>query len=229
NTIQDMIQNDVIQSTMPDPLYEPEPYAAIVANQIHTCNEKCRRPNLIMQMCKKGFLRPYSESTHYEEATVKYLTTDPPPIRTRSVLPVHMIDENDENSYYNDTIMKYMHRSRIPEFENLTYPQYFKKYSVTPSCPTSRSIVHRDELFNYVVKCKKEIIIKYHQLKIDDGELYFYQQLLLNQSARSEADYKSDSSQTYQDKFLLLHPTFLSDLQNQTANTHYSRLTNLNN
>ncbi|CAG8844587.1 40366_t:CDS:1, partial [Gigaspora margarita] len=125
--------------------------------------------------------------------------------------------------------MKYMHRPRIPEFENLTYPQYFEKYSVTPSHPTSRSIVHRDELFNYVVKRKKEIIIRYHQLKIDDGELYFYQQLLLNHPARSEADYKSDPSQTYRDKFLLLHPTFLSDLQNQTAITHHSRLTHLNN
>ncbi|CAG8838135.1 38573_t:CDS:2, partial [Gigaspora margarita] len=117
--------------------------------------------------------------------------------KTRSVLPVHMIDENDENPYYNDTIMKYIHRLRIPEFENLTYPQYFEKYSVTPSRPTSHSIVHRDELFNYVVKRKKEIIIRYYQLKIDDGELYFYQQLLLNHPARSEANYKSDPSQTY--------------------------------
>ncbi|CAG8786816.1 10579_t:CDS:2 [Cetraspora pellucida] len=156
NTIQDMIQNDVIQSTMPDPLYEPELYAAVVANQIHTCNEKCRRPNLITQTCKKGFPRPYSESTHYEE--VKYLTTDPPPIRTRSILPIHMIDENDENPYYDDTIIKYMHRPCIPEFENLTYLQYFEKYFITPSHPTTtHRIIHHDELFNYVVEHMKEL------------------------------------------------------------------------
>ncbi|CAG8641821.1 2677_t:CDS:2, partial [Gigaspora rosea] len=44
--------------------------------------------------------------------TMKFLTTDLPPTRTRSVLPTYMIDEDDENPYYNDTIMKYMHQPR---------------------------------------------------------------------------------------------------------------------
>ena len=55
NTIDEMISNDVIRSTIPDPLLEPELYAAVVTNQIHTCNAKYRGPAAPGQMCKKGF------------------------------------------------------------------------------------------------------------------------------------------------------------------------------
>src|SRR6266540_5724171 len=41
NSIETMISNNVIRSTIPDPLYEPELYAAVISNQIHTCNQKC--------------------------------------------------------------------------------------------------------------------------------------------------------------------------------------------
>src|ERR1044072_331428 len=54
-------------------------------------------------------------------ATVKFLTTEPPNTRTRTILPAHMIEEDDENPYYDDTITKYILRLHIPEFENLTY------------------------------------------------------------------------------------------------------------
>ncbi|CAG8767678.1 16622_t:CDS:1, partial [Racocetra fulgida] len=37
-----------------------------------------------------------------------------------------------------------------PEFENLTYPQYFEKYLITPSPPPSMPChVYRDDLSNY--------------------------------------------------------------------------------
>ncbi|CAG8853970.1 36282_t:CDS:1, partial [Gigaspora margarita] len=44
---------------------------------------------------------------------------------------------DNENLYYDDTIMKYM-SPHDPDFENLTYSQYFEKYSITssPSAPT---------------------------------------------------------------------------------------------
>ena len=59
-------------------------------------------------------------------ATVKYLTTNPPNARTRAILPIYMIDEDDENPYYDNTITKYMSRPLFPEFDNLTYSQYFE-------------------------------------------------------------------------------------------------------
>ena len=68
-----MISNDVIRSTIPDPLYEPQLYAAVIANQIHTCNEKCQGPAPPSQTCKKGFSRPLSETTHYDEGNSHYI------------------------------------------------------------------------------------------------------------------------------------------------------------
>ena len=43
-------------------------------------------------------------------ATVKFLTTEPPPTRPSTIFPIYMIDDDDENPYYDDTIMKYMLR-----------------------------------------------------------------------------------------------------------------------
>jgi len=73
NTIETMITNDVIRSTVPDPLYEPELYAAVIANQIHTCNEKCNGPAIPGQTCKKGFSHPFSQTTHREEGNCCYI------------------------------------------------------------------------------------------------------------------------------------------------------------
>lgn len=323
NSIELMISKDIIRSTIPNPLYEPELYAAVIANQIHTCNHHCQGPAPPGQTCKKGFPRPYSQTTHYEEGNsryiykcltqadswvvpyhpailllwdahmniqyitnkgfaqymskyivktepshifniyendlfrqhiiarrlssmelmflllghpicnsstnVKFLTTEPPPTRTRTILPVHMIDEDDENPYYDDTITKYMSRPHSSEFDNLTYIQYFERYSISPSRPsnTSRQI-YRDDLSNYVIKRSKEIIIRYRFLKIEDGELYFYQQLLLNVPTRSENNYKNNPNDTYREKFLSLFPDFLTNLQNQTSNTYQSQINHLN-
>jgi hypothetical protein len=55
-------------------------------------------------------------------ATVKFLTTKPPNTRTHIILSTYMIEEDNENPYYDDTITKYMSRPHTSEFENLTYP-----------------------------------------------------------------------------------------------------------
>jgi len=163
-------------------------------------------------------------------ATVKFLTTEPPNIRTRAIIPIYMIEEDDENPYYDDNIMKYMARPHLPEFDNLTYPQYFERYSITPSSPASTPRqIYRDELGNYVVKRSKEIVTRYQFLKIEDGEPYFYQQLLLRIPARNESDYKITLNGTYREKFLSLFPDFLDELQNQITNTQQSRIIQLNN
>ncbi|RHZ82934.1 hypothetical protein Glove_102g35 [Diversispora epigaea] len=116
-----------------------------------------------------------------------------------------MIDKNDENSYYNNTIMKYMTQPHLPEFENLIYLQYFERYSIIPSSPSSTNRqIYQDDLNNYIVKRSKEIIIKYRFFKIEDGELYFYQQLLLKVLTISEysiipSSPSSTNRQIYQD------------------------------
>ena len=111
-----------------------------------------------------------------------------------------MIEDDDDNLYYDDAIMKYLSRPHFIEFENLTYFQYFERYSITPSQPVTTSrLVYRDELQNYVVKRSKEIVVRYRFLKIEDGELYFYQQLLLNLPARSENDFRISPNSTYRE------------------------------
>ncbi|CAG8534965.1 12161_t:CDS:2 [Rhizophagus irregularis] len=140
-----------------------------------------------------------------------------------------MLEEEDTNPFYDDTIMKYMSRPHLPEFETLTYPQYFEKYSITPSRPVaSRRTVYQDDLRNYVVKRTKEIIVRYRFLKIEDGELYFYQQLLHNVPARNESDYKITPNGTYREKFLSLFPDFLNELQNNARTTQQLCITQLN-
>ncbi|CAG8557423.1 21454_t:CDS:2, partial [Gigaspora rosea] len=135
---------------------------------------------------------------------------EPPPTRPRTILLVYMIEENDEYPYYDDTIVKYMSQPTSPEFDNITYPNYFEKYSITPSLPSSTSHpIYRDNLSNYITKHNKEILTRYHFLKIENGELYFYQQLLLNVPERNEYDYKTTPDSTYKEKFLSLFPEFL--------------------
>ncbi|CAG8774942.1 21600_t:CDS:1, partial [Rhizophagus irregularis] len=61
--------------------------------------------------------------------------------------------EDDDNPYYDDTIMKYMSHTQLSKFDQLTYPQYYESYSITPSSPgTTPRQIYRDALNNYVVK-----------------------------------------------------------------------------
>ncbi|CAG8811308.1 20155_t:CDS:2, partial [Gigaspora rosea] len=113
----------------------------------------------------------------------------------RIILPTYMIEENDEYPYYDDTIVKYMSQPNFSEFDNITYPNYFEKYLITPHHPVQILI--------------QSIVTTYE-------ELYFYQQLLLKVPTRNESDYKTTLDSTYKEKFLSLFPEFLINLQNQT-------------
>ena len=68
-----MIENDVIRSTVPDPSNEPELYNTVVRHQIHTCDIRCQGPAPPRQICKKGFSRLFSTTTHYEEGSCRYI------------------------------------------------------------------------------------------------------------------------------------------------------------
>ncbi len=68
-----MIFDDIIYFTILDPLHEPELYAAVMANQIYTCNQHCQGSTPLDQTCKKGFFYPYSQITHYEEGNFHYI------------------------------------------------------------------------------------------------------------------------------------------------------------
>ena len=60
----------------------------------------------------------------------EYFTTAMPNFRTAVVLPVRLIHDNDANPYYIDAIEKYFQRPNQPEFEPLTYPDYWSQYTI---------------------------------------------------------------------------------------------------
>jgi hypothetical protein len=71
----------------------------------------------------------------------------------------------------------------------------------------------------YVIKRKTPIIVRYKSLKPQDGETFFYQQLLLTNPCRSETELLGDHI-TYRARFLSLHPNFQQTLANQTTATN---------
>ena len=62
-----MIAENLIRADLPDPITEPNLYAKVMANQIHTCNSKCGGPAAPGHVCKKNFLRPFSSITYFDD------------------------------------------------------------------------------------------------------------------------------------------------------------------
>src|SRR4051794_29010302 len=82
---------------------------------------------------------------------VKYLNTDPPSVRSKAVLPIYLLINEDDDSYFKDSIEKYMSRPIEPIFDQITYPEYFEKYVIQKSRPANtRRNTYQDQLGNYI-------------------------------------------------------------------------------
>jgi hypothetical protein len=143
---------------------------------------------------------------------VKYLPTEPPTIRSRSIRPISTILDDEDDPYWKDTIEKYFARPHTEQFDNITYSDYFKNYRLSTK-NTSNNNTHKDDFNYYVIKRNSPLITRYRYLKIQDGELYFYQQLLLSTPCRSEDELLGNYN-SYREKYLSLHPTFQNIIQN---------------
>ena len=86
-------------------------------------------------------------------ATVNFLQTDPPNIRSKTLLPVESLLQNPENPYYIDTIEKYFRRPYGQEFDNLKYEEYYQLYEIRTPSHTSTSTVIRDLDGRIIVFC----------------------------------------------------------------------------
>ena len=75
-------------------------------------------------------------------ATVNFLQTDPPNIRSKTLLPVESLLQNPENPYYIDTIEKYFRRPYGQELYEIRTPSH-----------TSTSTVIRDLDGRIIVFC----------------------------------------------------------------------------
>ena len=125
---------------------------------------------------------------------VQYLVTDPPSVRQKSILPIPLLINSNDNDipFWPDSIEKYFNRPRDEEFESLSYQEYFESYEISPSKIVTPRQVFRDEIGNYVVKRKTKIITRIRYLRLEHGKLYFYQQLLLKLKCRSEEKLKGN-------------------------------------
>lgn len=155
---------------------------------------------------------------------VKYIVTDPPSVRSKCILPFSRINLDDDELYWKDLIEKYLARPNGEPFDNITYKDYIEQYDIKLSAINSSSrTIYRDNLGNYVVKRKTNILTRYRNLQLEHGELYFYQKLLLRVPARSEGDLIG-TYETYRDHYLARFPeefgnSIKSDQQNQHHQT----------
>ncbi len=83
---------------------------------------------------------------------VKYLNTDPLNSWTKTVLFIHLLQDEDDDPYFKDSIEKYMNRPLERIFNRITYPKYFEMYIIQKNKPndnTKRNI-YQDQLGNYI-------------------------------------------------------------------------------
>ncbi|CAJ0648043.1 5265_t:CDS:2 [Entrophospora sp. SA101] len=150
--------------------------------------------------------------------SVEFLTTDPPTMRNKAIKPINYLLNDEESPYWNDHIEKYFARPNHEEFNELTYPSYFEQYNIIKSRPDAKNYpVYVDLLGNYVVKRTTKKLVRFHYLKFQDGEQYFYQQILKNLPCRSEEEILGNYA-TYKQHFLFLYPEIHNQLQQNTAN-----------
>lgn len=146
---------------------------------------------------------------------VTYLPTDPPTSRQKAIRPISLINENDDDPYWKNHIEKYFDRPEDDEFTDLTYPEYFQNYEVTTTRPTTNRSIYYDKLENYVTKRTVPKLVRFRHLKLPDGQLFFYQKLLLEIPCRSEEELLGHYS-TYREHWLARHPEFNETLQQVT-------------
>ncbi|GBC10072.1 hypothetical protein RclHR1_09310007 [Rhizophagus clarus] len=158
---------------------------------------------------------------------VKYLPTEPPTTQSRAIRLISTIMDDDDDPYWKDTIEKYFARPHTEEFNNITYPDYYKNYTLTTKKPSSNEI-YKDDFNYYVIRRTSPLVIRYRHLKIQNGESFFYQQLLLSLPCRSESELLGNYT-SYREKYLNLYPDFQNSLQysiNITANENRYLLQN---
>ena len=133
-SIPELIDSNVIRADMPDPNLEPELYELVKKHQIHTCDLRCGGPAPSGSRCKKGFPQPYSNTTHEDPNSLRYIYR-----RTKEedlyVIPYHAPTLFIWNGHIN--------------FQYVTtrqFAKYMTKY-VTKSEPTEYFDIHEADAF----------------------------------------------------------------------------------
>src|ERR1043166_9896805 len=83
---------------------------------------------------------------------VDYLPSSPPFSRSKSIKPIHMILENDENPYWDDAIDKYLKRPQENIFDEITYSKYHQQYQISSKLTNPNRQYWIDLNGRYVIK-----------------------------------------------------------------------------
>jgi hypothetical protein len=119
-----MIQNDIIRSDLPDQSQEPELYQKVLTFQIHRCDPfKCGGPAPPDEQCKKGFPRPFSDTTYVDQDSFRYIYKCVKPI-DQWVVP-----------YHPETLLIWNAHMNAQYITSKGFARYFTKY-VAKSEPT---------------------------------------------------------------------------------------------
>ncbi|RHZ89992.1 hypothetical protein Glove_9g21 [Diversispora epigaea] len=141
-------------------------------------------------------------------------TSAPSKFRYRSVKPIHLLTEIDDNNnddellYWDDAIDKYFDRPDHPNFHLITYPNYFRDYTIQfkQSSQNSNLFYCRDRKNRIIVQRKTPILLRFTTYKIEDGEPFFFQHLIMKIPVRSEQELLGEF-ETYKDRFQTMFPT----------------------
>jgi Cdc6-like AAA superfamily ATPase len=136
-SIPELIDSNVIRADMPDPNLEPELYELVKKHQIHTCDSRCKGPAPPGSRCKKGFPQPYSNTTHEDSNSLRYVYR-----RTKEedlyVIPYHaptlLLWNGHVNFQYVTSkqfakyMTKYVTKSEPNEYFDIREPDAFRKH-----------------------------------------------------------------------------------------------------
>jgi DNA replication protein DnaC len=154
---------------------------------------------------------------------VDYLPSLPSSERIRSIKPVYIIQEQENiDPYWSDAIDKYFERPLDPIFDEITYPIYHRKYHQISKLPNNNNY-WIDTKGRYIVARKKEILVRFQYLTAQNGESFFYQQLLLKIPARNEEDIKSNYP-NYRARFYAEFPHEFNNAVNHLHQASHTRL-----
>jgi len=141
-TIEQMINENLIRSDLPDPIAEPDLYAKVKANQIHTCNSKCGGSAASGHTCKKGFPCSFSLHTYYNTDFQYYIY--------RCIKP----EDQWVVPYHPQTLMIWDAHMNIQYVSSQKLASYLTKY-IAKSEPTHVfNIKEGDKFKEHVVACK---------------------------------------------------------------------------
>lgn len=154
---------------------------------------------------------------------VEFLPSIPSEVRNKSVKPPYLLQQEEQLSpYWDDAIDKYFDRPTENIFDDMIYPIYHRNYIIQKNRPTN-GIYYIDKKNRFVKKRRKEILVRFQHLTIQQSESFFYQQLLLRLPARSEANLKN-SYLTYKAHFEAKYPAEYSLTLNHVQNSMQSNI-----